>query len=65
MNSEKHLTVKATIEYEIDITDLDPKFIDVNGFAVDCAMQCLREDLDNSILTHADFDYLIVKEAEQ
>ena len=58
---KKPITVKVSYEYEIDISMLDPKFVDINGFAIEYAQRCMTSDLKDRIITAADFDYEIVE----
>lgn len=54
------IKVRVSTEYEIDVSHLDPKFVDIEGFAVDMTKQCISEDIDTRILDANDLTYEIV-----
>lgn len=56
------MIVRATWEFEADVSDLDPKFIDIPGLAKDMAMRELGHLMDTGELSAADFTYEIMEE---
>ena len=49
------MKVVIAIEYDIDVTDLDPRFVDVKGFAEDEAYRIFTDDFINGELLPCDF----------
>ena len=37
------MKVRCYIDYEVDVSDLDPEFVDINGFAIDEALRMLSD----------------------
>ena len=54
------IKVRVSTEYEIDVSDFDPKWVDIEGYAIDCAKQCVAGDLDCTCFRPEDFAYEIV-----
>ena len=38
------MKVRCYIDYEVDVSDLDPEFVDIKGFAVDEALRMLSDE---------------------
>lgn len=53
------MKVIVSLEYEVDIEGLDPKFVDIEGFAKDEAKRMFEDDLKNKAFEAEDFDYVI------
>jgi hypothetical protein len=53
------MRVIVSLEYDVDVEDLDPKFVDIEGFAKDEAKRMLEDDLKNNAFEAEDFDYNI------
>lgn len=53
------MRVIVSLEYDIDIEGLDPKFVDIEGFAKDEAKRMFEDDLKNEAFEAEDFDYTI------
>ena len=58
----QRMIVRAVWEFEADVSDLDPKFIDIPGLAKDMAMRELGHLMDTGELSAADFTYEIMEE---
>lgn len=56
------MKVKVTWEFEADVSDCDPKFVDIPGLAKDAAHNELEYLLANNELTADDFEYVVVIE---
>jgi hypothetical protein len=54
------IKVRVSTEYEIDVSHLDPKWVDIEGFAIDMTKQCVSEDIDSNFLDANDLTYEIV-----
>lgn len=60
------MKVKATWEFEVDVSDLDPKFVDVPGFAIELTKREVDSLLEAGELSAEDFEYTVAEgEAEQ
>ena len=62
------MKVKATFEINIDTDDFDPKFVDVEGLAIDLAKHELKRNLlydyranNDNLINVDDFEFEIVK----
>ena len=53
------ITVRAFIEYEVDVSDLDEKFVDIDGFAQEEARRMLNNNLCEVNFTADDFSTII------
>ena len=53
------MKVTATWEFEVDVSDLDPKFVDVPGFAIDLAKRELGYLLEDREISAEDFEYTV------
>lgn len=53
------MIVKATWEFDVDTSDLDPGFIDIPGFAKDATMRELAYLLENKEIAAEDFEYRV------
>jgi hypothetical protein len=53
------MRVIVSLEYDVDIEGLDPKFVDIEGFAKNEAKRMLEDDIINGLVTPDDFDYNI------
>ena len=53
------MRVIVSLEYDVDVEDLDPIFIDIEGFAKDEAKRMFEDDLKNNTFEAEDFDYTI------
>lgn len=51
------MKVRATWEFEVDVDDLDPAFVDISGLAKDLTKKELEYCLAHSTLTADDFAY--------
>lgn len=56
------MIVRVTWEFDADIDDLDPKFVDIYGHAKDLAKLELAYLLEHKHLTADDFEYAVVME---
>lgn len=59
------MKVKATWEFEVDVSDLDPKFVDVPGFAIDCAKRELGYLMEDGEISADDFDFVVSEEEKK
>lgn len=57
---DKIMKVTATWEFEVDISDFDGKFVDIEGLAKDLTQIELESKLQNKELSSEDFDYKVV-----
>jgi hypothetical protein len=53
------MRVIVSLEYDVDVEDLDPVFVDIEGFAKDEAKRMFEDDLKNNAFETEDFDYNI------
>lgn len=53
------MKVLVTWEFEVDVSDLDPKFVDIPGLAKDLTKQELNLLLTSGELSADDFDYAV------
>lgn len=58
------MKVKVIWEFDADVEDYDPKFVDVEGLAKDSAKREMEFMIDNNDITAEDFEYEIDKEEE-
>ena len=56
------MKVEFTTAYEVDVDHLDPKFVDIRGFAIDEAKRMLHDDIFFGEATDENFDAKIVNE---
>lgn len=56
------MIVRAVWEFEVDTSDLDPKYIDIPGLAKDLTANELKSMIDNNSLSSEDFEYSVVIE---
>lgn len=56
------IKVRVSTEYEIDVSDFDPAWVDIDGYAIDCAKMCMAEDLDSNCFSTEDFTYKIIEQ---
>ena len=56
------MKVEFTTAYEVDVDHLDPKFVDIRGFAIDEARRMLHDDIFFGETTDENFDAKIVEE---
>ena len=56
------MIVRATWEFEVDVEDLDPKFIDIPGLAKDLTRKELECLLQKQHITVDDFEYSVAIE---
>ena len=56
------MIVRAVWEFDVDVNDLNPKFIDIPGLAKDLTMRELGYLMDTGEISAADFTYEIVEE---
>lgn len=56
------ITTKLVWEFEADVSGIDPKCVDIKGFAKELAFRELQSQIDNGDITEEDFD--IVSESE-
>jgi hypothetical protein len=54
------MKVVIAIEYDVDVSDLDPRFVDVEGFAEDEAYRIFEDDFVNGHLLPCDFSTAVV-----
>lgn len=59
------MKVIVSWEFEVDVDDLDPKFVDIPGFAIDATKEEVGYLLEHSELTADDFDYTVCEEDEE
>jgi len=52
------MLVKLTAEVDIDVSDLDPEFVDIEGFAEDDARRIIANEPD-----FYEFEYEVIKES--
>lgn len=45
------MKVRCYIDYDVDVSHLDPKFVDVEGFAVDEALRMLSDEACPDLFT--------------
>ncbi len=55
------IKVQAIWEFEADVADYDPKFVDLQGLAVDSTQRELADLLKKKELSAEDFEYKIVE----
>ena len=53
------MIVKAIWEFDADVTDLDPEFINIIGLAKDSAKRDLQYCLDKNMLCADDFEFVV------
>jgi hypothetical protein len=53
------MRVIVSLEYDVDIKGLDPKFVDIEGFVKDEAKRMFEDDLKNKAVEAEDFEYMI------
>ena len=53
------MIVKAIWEFDADVEDFDPKFINIKGLAKDSAKRDLQDLIDRNILSADDFEYVV------
>jgi hypothetical protein len=53
------MRVIVSLEYDVDVEDLDPVFVDIKGFAKDEAKRMFEDDLKNNAFEAEDFDYTV------
>lgn len=51
------MRVKAIWEFDVDVEDIDPKFVDIKGFAEDSARMELKYLLKQGNIETDDFNY--------
>lgn len=56
------MKVKVIWEFDVDTTDLDPKFVDIPGQAKDLTKRELQCCLDKNELCADDFEYVVEEE---
>lgn len=56
------MKVTATWEFDVDVSDLDPNFVDISGLAVDLTRRELKDLLEKRQLTEGDFEYRVMTE---
>ena len=56
------MKVKMFREVVVDVDHLDPKFVDVRGFACDVACEMATEEMREMELMGCDFQYVVVGE---
>lgn len=56
------MIVKAIWEFDADVTDLDPEFINIIGLAKDSAKRDLQYCLDKNMLCADDFEFVVEEE---
>lgn len=63
----KYITVHVTYEteLEIDVDNLDPMFVDIEGFAKDEAARMIQDDIDTGSLFAECMDFNIIKPNNQ
>lgn len=55
---EKYIDVRVTYDFRVDISDLDPEHVDINGLAIDLT----KREVDT--LNSEDFNYRILKRSD-
>ena len=55
------MIVKAIWEFDVDVSDLDPKFVDIPGLSKDLARCELQYMLRNHLITADEFEKLILR----
>lgn len=58
--SKEVIKVQAVWEFEADVADYDPKFVDLQGLAIDSTQRELVDLLEKKELSAEDFTYKIV-----
>ena len=58
------MKVKAVWEFDVDISDLDPEFIDIPALAKDLTKREMQDLLLNNIITEDDFEYVVEEKKE-
>lgn len=53
------MIVKAIWEFDADVNDFDPEFVNIVGLAKDSAKRDLADLLKNNILCADDFEYVV------
>lgn len=53
------MKVKISIEYDIDVSHLDPKFVDIEDFAKEEAYRMFCEDYQNGEILPCDFATIV------
>lgn len=63
MDTIKTITVKVKYEteVEIDVTDLSPEFVDIEGFAYEEAYRMIEDDLEHGYISANDMEFEIIK----
>lgn len=51
------MKVKAVLEFDADVSDIFPEYVDVEGFAKDLTKRELADLISNSALSADDFEY--------
>lgn len=55
------IKVQAIWEFEVDAEDFDPKFVDVEGLAIDLTKAEFEDLLEKKELSAEDFEYKIIE----
>jgi len=58
------MIVKAIWEFDADVEDFDPEFVDIYGLAKSSAKRDLADCLERNILCADDFEYVIESESK-
>ena len=53
------MKVNISTEYEVDVSDFNPEWVDINGYAIDCAKQCFAQDMNDDVFSDDDFTYTL------
>ena len=56
------MKVRAVWEFDADVSDIDPKQIDIPGLAKDLAENELRHMIKNNLVTIEEFEFSVVIE---
>ena len=52
------MNVRVIWEFDADVSDIDPKMVDIIGLAKDLAKRELKYMIDNNLITEDDFEYV-------
>lgn len=59
------MLVKASWEFDVDISDFDEKHVDIKGLAIDLTKREVEHNLSNNEFSAEDFKYEIVEDEEK
>ena len=62
IENAKIMKVRATWEFEVDVTDFIPKYVNVPGLAVDLTREELNSCIERGDINGDDFEYSVVIE---